>query len=827
MQNKKTIRIFTTLILLISITIPMIASTALGAVPVHHKATHAYIGATPNPVGVSQETLIHVGITDELALVTDGWEGLTLTITKPDNTTETLGPFRTDATGGTGTVYTPTMVGTYYLQSHFPAQWYNWSLSGGADIYYEASDSQKMELIVQEEQATYWQSAPLPTEYWTRPIDSQLREWNVISANWVTSPPNLYAPYNDLAPETAHILWAKQLATGGLAGGELGDHAFESGDAYEGKYQNSVIIAGNLYYNLYVTPDRGGLEAQGMVAVDLRTGEEIWRRNNTHVDFGQVFYWDSFNYHGVFAYIWNVDGRNWHAYDAETGDYVYSIEDVPSGTRVYGPNGEIYIYTLDLRNGWMTLWNSTRTSNPQERGDSWDGSWARNLGRDGYDRVYPAERGIQWNVTIPKGLPGSVDDAYFEDIIVGTYTNSRTATVNVQGESDDPVPLWAISLKPGQEGQLIYNTTWNRPSGNLTITTGPTSAEDRVFTLWSKELRQFFGFDMDTGKQIWQTDTQHYLDVFGMRSFIAYNKLYAQGMSGIMYCYDVNTGDLLWEYSAPDHLGEVLWANDWSIRPLFFTDGKVYMGQTEHSPVDPKPRGGPFVCINATTGEEIFRANGLFRQTDWGGRAIIGDSIIATLDTYDNRIYAIGKGPSALTVSAPEVSIDMGNSLVIRGTVMDISAGTHSPELTARFPSGVPAVSDEFMSEWMLYVYKQFQRPANATGVLVTLDVLDSNGNYRNIGATTSNADGFFTFNWKPDIEGTYTVYASFEGSEAYYPSHALTSFVVDPAPATATEQSVQEPSMADQYFLPMSVAIIVVVVIGIAISLLSLRKRQ
>ena len=242
----------------------------------------------------------------------------------------------------------------------------------------------------------------------------------------------------------------------------------------------------------------------------------------------------------------------------------------------------------------------------------------------------------------------------------------------------------------------------------------------------------------------------------------------------------------------------------------------------------PKPRGGPFVCINATTGEEIFRADGLFRQTDWGGLAIIGDSIIATLDTYDNRIYAIGKGPSSLTVSAPDVSIDLGNSLVIRGTVMDISAGTQSQELTARFPNGIPAVSDVHQSDWMLYVYKQFQRPANATGVPVTLEVLDSNGNYRTIGTTTSNADGFFTFNWKPDIEGSYTVYASFEGSEAYYPSHALTSFAVNPAPSAApTSQTLQGPSMADQYFLPMSVAIIIVVVIGIAISLLSLRKRQ
>ena len=76
---------------------------AISAVPIHHKATHAYIGATPNPIGVGQETLIHLGITDELQLVQYGWEGLTVTVTEPDNTTETLGPFRTDSTGGTGT----------------------------------------------------------------------------------------------------------------------------------------------------------------------------------------------------------------------------------------------------------------------------------------------------------------------------------------------------------------------------------------------------------------------------------------------------------------------------------------------------------------------------------------------------------------------------------------------------------------------------------------------------------------------------------------------------------------------------------------------------
>ena len=74
----------------------------------------------------------------------------------------------------------------------------------------------------------------------------------------------------------------------------------------------------------------------------------------------------------------------------------------------------------------------------------------------------------------------------------------------------------------------------------------------------------------------------------------------------------------------------------------------------------------------------------------------------------------------------------------------------------------------------MQYVYMQLPRPTNTIGVPVTLSVVDANGNYRQIGTATTN-DGFFTFNWKPDIAGQYTVYASFIGSESYWPSNAVT----------------------------------------------------
>ncbi|HIJ08384.1 TPA: hypothetical protein HA274_03445, partial [Candidatus Bathyarchaeota archaeon] len=214
------------------------------------KKTYAMCGLMPNPVGVGQEVLVWVAITDYVQNPTDGWTGLTVTVKKPDGTTETLGPFRTDATGSTGATYRPSAVGTYTFQTHFPQQWFNWTSPPMfdpevyGDILYQASDSEEVQLTVTEEPVPEYPASPLPTYYWTRPIDAQHYTWNTISANWERRPTNAYAPNNDYAPESGHILWAKPLALGGLAGGYLDDHSYESGDAYEGKFVNSVIING-------------------------------------------------------------------------------------------------------------------------------------------------------------------------------------------------------------------------------------------------------------------------------------------------------------------------------------------------------------------------------------------------------------------------------------------------------------------------------------------------------------------------------------------------------------------------------------------------------
>ncbi len=83
--------------------------------------------------------------------------------------------------------------------------------------------------------------------------------------------------------------------------------------------------------------------------------------------------------------------------------------------------------------------------------------------------------------------------------------------------------------------------------------------------------------------------------------------------------------------------------------------------------------------------------------------------------------------------------------MVLSGTVTDISAGTEQNQQAAKFPHGVPVSSDASMTEWMGYIYQQKPLPTNFTGVPVSIDVLDSNGNYRHIGTATTDASGAFT----------------------------------------------------------------------------------
>ena len=135
-------------------------------------------------------------------------------------------------------------------------------------------------------------------------------------------------------------------------------------------------------------------------------------------------------------------------------------------------------------------------------------------------------------------------------------------------------------------------------------------------------------------------------------------------------------------------------------------NGVVYLITSEHTWTTPIYKGGLARAVNATDGTEIWTISSV--TMEFGGTSYaMADGCSTWFNGYDNQIYVVGRGPSALTVEAPKASIELGRSLVISGSVTDISAGTKQTQQAADFPNGVPAVSDASMKDWMGYVYQQ------------------------------------------------------------------------------------------------------------------------
>jgi hypothetical protein len=340
---------------------------------------------------------------------------------------------------------------------------------------------------------------------------------------------------------------------------------------------------------------------------------------------------------------------------------------------------------------------------------------------------------------------------------------------------------------------------------------------------------------MATGQKLWESEPQADLDYYstpaaGWDPDIAiYGRLYSSGFSGTLYCYDLATGKIIWTYgnggpgNSTNSGLEVPGRYPTSINAI--GNGIIYTVSVEHTVNTPIYKGALARAINATDGTEIWTLSdytGEFMLTSYA----MADGYNTFFNGYDNQIYTIGRGSSAMKVDAPKAAIELGKSLVISGTVTDTSAGTKQSQQAKDFPNGVPVASDACMKDWMGYVYQQKPLPTNFTGVPVTISVVDSNGNYRIIGTTKTDTTGSYGLQWTPDISGMYTVIATFAGTNGYWPSDSETYFAVDAPAATATPMPTQAPSAADLYFLPAIAGLFVAIIVCIAMVALVLRKH-
>ena len=853
----KKLSISVALILLLSISTFAATFTLAGAhTPTYTIPTYLYITATPNPIGVGQQVTT-VFWTNWLPPTAAGSAGdrwiYFLDITNPDNTTQTVGPLTSDPVGGSYYLFTPESTGIYTITARFGPQVLTGSNGTGVmgtnspyinDTFLASSGSTTF--TVQDQQIPNPPTYPLPTQYWTRPIEGQNDNWYTISSNWLGSQQALRYQPDGTAPNSPHVMWTKPLDDGGVVGGTntgTDGMTYYDGTAYEGRFGNPIVMDGRLYYGIPKSNAVSGVFGYtgsdgGYACVDLRTGKQIFWQNMTMPTFGQLYDYESPNQHGVIpnGYLWSVSGTNWTAYDSLTGNWLFSLYNTPSGagssaswgvSTIYGSNGEITYYQLNATAKWLALWNNTAVRGLTGATSVNDTTSSAAFQWRPVGKIADASKAYSWNVTIP-ALPGpnpTIVKAIPGDILLGTSTTFAGIT---SFGTPDPWTMWAISLKPETRGQLLWTKDYPAPAGNKTVYLTSVDPQTRVFTVWSRDGLTFTGYSIDDGHELWTTERENDWGFYSTGWAVADGKLYHSGY-GTFYAYDLIDGSTLWNFTAPSGL-----ATPYTQYPLglnAIADGKVYIGSVEHSRNAPYWKDSQTICLNATTGKEIWGldastpsgALGLGQQTN--GFAI-ADGFYTYLNLYDDQIYTIGKGPSATSITAsPKVSTK-GSDVLVEGNVMDISSGTTQAEQIARFPDGVPAVSDDSMSGWMQYVYMQKPMPDNTTGVHVQLSVIDSNNNQRNIGTAISDSKGHYSFAWTPDITGKYTVIATFQGSESYWPSTAETAVSVGDATPTQTPTTTT-PSAADTYFIPAIAGLFaLIIIVAIVLAVLMLRKR-
>ena len=176
----------------------------------------------PDPVGVGQPVQVimviellppSIGI-EAVTDVTGGWIGLMLTVTDPNGTATTLGPYETDVSGTYQVTYTPDTVGTYTFQITSLGKQLTEQATASYYANFLPSTSEKVSLTVQQAPVPGYIEAPvpLPTQYWTQPINAQNRYWNTISGPWLQSGYNATGAFNPYtyAPDSAHIVWKDQ-----------------------------------------------------------------------------------------------------------------------------------------------------------------------------------------------------------------------------------------------------------------------------------------------------------------------------------------------------------------------------------------------------------------------------------------------------------------------------------------------------------------------------------------------------------------------------------------------------------------------------------------
>jgi hypothetical protein len=801
--------------------------------------TEAHLSVRPNPVGLGQDILINIWLFPATAGSTRGKYlfGLDVIITKPDGTVIVVGPLETYASSSTWFDYTVDQVGNWTFEFDFPGNYWPAGryLNGKVvtnssgyncpeSVYYQPSSDGPLTIVVQEDFVLSWPASPLPTDYWTRPVFAQNREWQIIAGNWpwrgpggpdfeelypdcntYYTPQYLFTPYVQ-APESAHIVWRRQNELVGILSERSRDFSWGSPGFYPG------VIYNGRAYSTYMKPATGTADQADVYwrCYDIRTGETIWEKPAPAI-ISQSFFGLSVN-----ALV--PDQITY-----ESGGF---FGGGTQGLLLYDER----MYKFDLWSGEMT---ANVTTEPIDGGTYYREGYVlsvQNLGGGNYRLINWSTSGtsnnfanrIVSNISWPWNTLGRVD---FE---TGITANSQSVSPSSVGLATN-IYLQAASLTTGQQ---LWNISMGVPYGAFS---GSTFVSDHGKTAIRMNDGTWYCHDLRDGTRLWTiagSALSWPWGEFGTYNVAsAYGKLISTQYDGIM-AINWEDGTKAWEYLA---LAEFPLESPYTgpggvgVMPFhvhcLIADGKLYISNGEHTATQPASRGFKLHCINMTNGEGIWSImtgmSGLgsaSRET----QGAVADGYFIYNDLYTGFTSCYGKGKSVTTVTAPDTEVPLGTTVMIKGTVLDLSPAQPN----------TACVSVDSMKTQMEYLH--LQMPINGihnnetiTGVPVTLYAIASDGSYVDIGTATSNGYyGSFGFAWTPPNEDTYEIVASFDGDASYASSGDATTLVVGAAAEPyPTPIASEEPVDNSGLLYGILAAVIVAIIIGLAALLFTLRK--
>ncbi len=728
----------------------MFLPSANAHTPAWNFPTTAYVTVAPGTVGVGQYATIVVWL-DRFSPTVGGpggqlWTGYQLNITKPDGSTLIIGPWTCASdTASDFKTFVPDEVGTYTIVFSWPGN----VVTNGTGVpnssgipyvgdFFEGSTSKPCTLTVQQTPVPNWQEPALPTDYWTLPINGANRGWSTLPSNWLLGSwlVNNFQSEGTV-PLTAHVLWSQPINPG-RAGGIL-DAQWPGIPAdvndYESPWSAPIIMNGIIYYN---APRVADSNAYGYYAVNLYTGQQLWYKNGTDnglnnpytlttagsgpmipalsqsypsLTQGQLYYYYSINGQGVLSYLIMVQGSTWYYLDASTGDLMFTVINVPSGTAVTDENGDLLRYSYNAATGNILCWNSSQSIYPGAPAGTGEQQWKPFLGAV-YNAVndttwtqlgptsnWPASyilphSGYTMNVTSSSlaHLPGSItailqDDKRVPKEIFGSsiVITSGSGLVGAAVADADTFSAWLVSIDdhvnpyspmPGatatQNNNLGFgatlimnkNITVPLPGLNDTWVISAVDYDSQTFQLRCQQTAQSWTYSLTTGAILWGPTTSFdQMDFYGLTQNVYYGELIqVSSYGGWMAAYNITTGKLLWVYNATATSPyESAYGDNMPLSLGAVVDGTAILYSTEHSPTKPLWRDSYVRCVNLTDGTLVWKL------LDFNMGLSVADGYVVTGSQYDNNVYCIGKGPSATTVQINNDVITVGNNALITG----------------------------------------------------------------------------------------------------------------------------------------------------------------